>query len=177
MKSLLALLVAVGLGINADASEPGTPKNPEERKEIAKLPDEKKAESSDDPLPAGSTLRFGTSRFRTGRAITDLAVSADGKIAVALSNAFRASRAFDLSSGRVLYGFDDDLIQALAISPDGRLIVTKPFGRPQANARRGGIVPELVIRDAATGRELRRITLPARKETNRGFRHCSKESG
>ena len=61
----------------------------------------------DDPLPAGSTLRFGTSRFRHGIPVSTMAVSADGKMAfVANDNHIHGfSRAFDLASGRVLYSF------------------------------------------------------------------------
>ena len=101
----------------------------------------------DDPLPAGSTLRFGTSRFRFGIPISSMAVSADGKIAVAANdnNTQGNTRVFDLVSGRVLYSMGSG-IEAAAISPDGRTIVTKQDF-------------SLRVRDAATGKELRGIGL------------------
>ncbi len=100
----------------------------------------------DDPLPAGSALRFGTSRFRLGIAVSNMAVSADGKIAVAANGSHMGTtRVFDLASGRVLYSMGPG-IEAAAISPDGRTIVTKQDF-------------SLRVRDAATGKELRGIGL------------------
>jgi WD40 repeat protein/beta-lactamase regulating signal transducer with metallopeptidase domain len=103
----------------------------------------------DDPLPAGSTLRFGTSRFRFGIPVSNMAVSSDGKIAIAANDNHMqgSTRVFDLVSGRVLYSLaNQGNIEAAAISPDGRTIVTKQDF-------------SLCIRDAATGRELRKIGL------------------
>ncbi|HBO44007.1 MAG TPA: hypothetical protein DD670_08755 [Planctomycetaceae bacterium] len=105
----------------------------------------------DDPLPVGSTLRFGTSRFRHGIPIATMVVSADGKMAfVANHNDMRGfSRAFDLVAGRVLYSLTNiGSIQVGAFSPDGRTLVTK-----QGNS--------LKIRDAATGKEIRTIQGPS----------------
>ena len=151
MKSILALVVvcAVGAGIYTGTGQADLPKSAEAKKETAKLPEEKSVESSDDPLPAGSTLRFGTSRFRLGVPIESLVVSVDGKMAVAANGSHwpRAARAFDFVSGRVLYDIGPDgWIEAVAISPDGRTIVTKQDF-------------SLRIRDAATGKELRKIEL------------------
>ena len=104
---------------------------------------------ADDPLPAGSTLRFGTSRFRHGIPVSAMSVSADGKMAfVANDNHMEGfSRAFDLASGRVLYSLGNaGGIEVGAISPDGRTIVTKQ-----------GF--SLSVREAATGKELRTIEL------------------
>src|SRR5947209_5408393 len=80
-----------------------------------------------------------------------MAISADGKIAVAVNgnHMLGATRVFDLVSGRVLFtlgGWEGTGIEAAAISPDGRTIVTKQEF-------------SLRVRDAATGKELRQIEL------------------
>ena len=153
MKSILALLaaLAVGVGIYAGTGQSDPPKKTEEKKEKGKPVPEEKVTQRDDPLPAGSTLRFGTSRFRHGIPVSTLAVSADGKIAVAVNgnHMLGATRVFDLVSGRALYtlgGREGTAIEAAAISPDGRTIVTKQDF-------------SLRIRDAATGKEIRKIEL------------------
>ncbi len=153
MKSILALLaaIAVGVGIYAGMGQADPPKKAEGKKEEAKPAQEEKAVQRDDPLPAGSTLRFGTSRFRHGIPVSTLAVSADGKIAVAVNgnHMLGTARVFDLVSGRALYTLERSegiAIEAAAISPDGRTIVTKQDF-------------SLRIRDAATGKELRKIEL------------------
>jgi hypothetical protein len=100
----------------------------EGKSEEVKPAQEEKVVQLDDPLPAGSTLRFGTSRFRHGIPVSTMAVSADGKIAVAVNgnHMLGATRVFDLASGRALYSLDQGgFIEAAAISPDGRTIVTK----------------------------------------------------
>lgn len=104
--------------------------------------------SPDDPLPAGSVLRFGTSRFRQGVSIVTMAVSADGKTAYVVSGSRSngSTRAIDLVSGRTLFNENGDG-EAIAISPDGRTIVIK------ANL-------QLSIRDAKSGQPIRTIDLP-----------------
>jgi RNA polymerase sigma factor (sigma-70 family) len=106
---------------------------------------------TDDPLPAGSTLRFGTARFRHGTAIESLAVSADDRLAVAASGNhwLGSTRAFDLASSRALYTLEHTgpFVEAVALSPDGRTLAAR-----QDNAVR--------LCDAATGREVRKVTLP-----------------
>jgi RNA polymerase sigma factor (sigma-70 family) len=150
MKSILALLAAtaVGVGIYAGMGQADPPQKAEEKKEEAKPAQEEKVVQRDDPLPAGSTLRFGTSRFRHGIPVSTLAVSADGKTAVAVNgnHILGAARVFDLVSGRALYTLGRTMIEAAAISPDGRTIVTKQDF-------------SLRIRDAATGKEIRKIEL------------------
>jgi RNA polymerase sigma factor (sigma-70 family) len=150
MKSLLALLAAtaVGIGIYAGTGQADPSKKAEGKKEEAKPAQEEKAVQRDDPLPAGSTLRFGTSRFRHGIPVSTLTVSADGKIAVAVNgnHVLGTARVFDLVSGRALYTLGRTEIEAAAISPDGRTIVTKQTF-------------SLRIRDAATGKEIRKIEL------------------
>ncbi len=100
----------------------------------------------DDPLSAGATLRFGTSRFRHGIRVSAMTVSPDGKMAfVANDNHF--SRAFDLATGRVLFSVNLGSVEVGAFSPDRRTLVVKQ-----------GFV--LHVRDAVTGNEIRTIELP-----------------
>lgn len=153
VKSILALLVAiaVGVGIYAGTGQAAPPKKAEGKKEEVEPAQGEKVVQLDDPLPAGSTLRFGTSRFRHGIPVSSMAVSADGKMAVAVNgnHMLGATRAFDLVSGRVLYtigGREGIDIEAAAISPDRRTIVTKQDF-------------SLRVRDASTGKELRKIEL------------------
>jgi RNA polymerase sigma factor (sigma-70 family) len=109
-------------------------------------------ESANDPLPAGSTLRLGTSRFRHGTAIASLTVSADDTMAVAASGNhwLGSTRAFDLTTGRMLYRFPGEGlgVEVAALSPDGRTLATRHYDNT------------LRLHDAATGQELRRIQLP-----------------
>jgi RNA polymerase sigma factor (sigma-70 family) len=150
MKSILALLVAiaVGVGIYAGMGQADPPQKAEGKKEELPAAEEKAVQF---PLPAGSTLRFGTSRFRHGIPVSTLAISADGKLAVAVNgnHVLGATRVFDLVTGRALYalgGWEGTSIEAAAISPDGRTIVTKQDF-------------SLRVRDAATGKERRKIEL------------------
>src|SRR5262245_38508636 len=147
MKVVIGSLVLVGLGVGiyarfgrADPPKPVEVKKSDEPKTAAKKP-----EAFDDPLPAGSTMRLGTSRFRPGARIRSMAVSADGKTAFVGSLPYPF--AFDLVSGRASFTIGPNAPEAIAISPDGRTIVTKR---------------ELLlyICDSRTGRELRTIALP-----------------
>ena len=153
MKSILVSLAAitVGVGIYAGTSKTDPPRKAEGEKEDVKPVQEKKSVQLDDPLSPGCTLRFGTSRFRPGIPVSTLAVSADGKLAVAVDNGhyLGSTRVFDLVSGRALYALGQfaTWIEAAAISPDRRSIVTKQD-------------LSLHIYDAASGKELRTIELP-----------------
>jgi hypothetical protein len=153
MKALFALLVtiAVGVGIYARVNQTDPPPKAEGKKDLALPAQKQKVVARDDPLPAGSTLRFGTSRFRHGIPISTLAISVDGKLAVAVNgnHVQGATRVFDLVSGRALYtlaGWEGTSIEAAAISPDRRTLVTKQN-------------VSLRVRNAATGQELRKIEL------------------
>jgi RNA polymerase sigma factor (sigma-70 family) len=106
-----------------------------------------------DPLPTRSAVRLGTDRYRHGSRIECLAVSADGKFAATSSQyaSFVPVRVFDLTDGRCLYSLPDEpglYTEAVALSPDGKTLVAKHYNG-------------LYFRDAATGKELRKITLPA----------------
>jgi RNA polymerase sigma factor (sigma-70 family) len=144
-----SLLVAglVGLGAASSQKEPAGPDTPAPAAASAPA-----GERGDDPLPAGSTLRFGTARFRHGTAIEGFAVSPDGRLAVAASGNhwLGSTRAFDLTTGRALYplGKPWPFVEAVALSPDGKTLAAK-----QDTA--------LHLYDAVTGRELRTITPPA----------------
>jgi RNA polymerase sigma factor (sigma-70 family) len=109
------------------------------------------ADAGDDPLPAGSTIRFGTSRFRHGTAIEALAISPDERIVIASSAShwLGSTRAYDLATGRALYKLENPppLVEAAAFSPDGRVLVTRENDA-------------IHVRDATTGKELRKFEPP-----------------
>jgi RNA polymerase sigma factor (sigma-70 family) len=160
MKSLFSFLlcVVVGAGIycahgqveqelgqNLPPSAPGEGRNPGAVQQpnpafIAQTP------GSDDELPAGATLRFGTSRFRQGVRVQSMAVSPDGRFAVT-TNDTAPLRAFELSSGRTLFSLNWGGVEVASISPDGQTLVF----------RQGD---SLYVRDAATGNEVRTINGP-----------------
>lgn len=84
-----------------------------------------------DPLPDGATRRFGTSRFRHPTTIGGLAVSADGKIAVAHSGGRIGAtvRAYDLATGRAKYAIEREPggrdVEGVAFAPDGKTVALK----------------------------------------------------
>src|SRR5207247_1639768 len=107
------------------------------------------AARTDDPLPAGAGMRFGTSLYRHGTTIKSLGVSADGTVAVAGSGGrmYGAVRIYDLTTGRVRAPIDLEqyIDEAVAMSPDGRTVVIKNSNR-------------VTLHDALTGKELRDIS-------------------
>ena len=154
VKAILTVLalIGVGVGIYAGTGQADPPKHAEREEPGVSPAPEDKAASETDPLPSGSTLRYGTSRFRHGTPIANMAVSADGKIAVTVSGNhwLGSARVFDLASGRSLYPIERLVgtgIETAAISPDGRAIVTRQE-------------MTLCVRDAATGLEGRKISIP-----------------
>ncbi len=144
MTAILALgsAIALGVAIHGGMGPSDLPKQAEGKREQARPVQEEK----DDLLPAGSTLRFGTSRFRHGVRVAAMAISPDGKRAFVVNDS-HISRAFDLVSGRPLFSQNLGDAYACAFSPDGRTLVVK-----QGFA--------LHIRDAVTGNEIRTIELP-----------------
>lgn len=149
MKSIFALLAAVvvGVGIYAGTSPPAALKTKEAPKEAQPDGGEKVAQK-DDPLPPGSILRFGTSRYRHSTQIETMTVSPDGKTAFAGSGTRinGSRRAIDLVTGRALFDVRGDA-EALAISPDNRRLVIKQN-------------LHLTVCDSRTGKSLRGIDLP-----------------
>jgi RNA polymerase sigma factor (sigma-70 family) len=157
MKSILVLAaaVALGVGIYAGLSQADPPRQAEGQKEEVKPAREEQDVQRDDPLPAGSTLRFGTSRFRHGLSIGVMAVSADGKTVVvgngtSVTRWGVPTRAFDLVSGRALCTVGSGEAHVIAISPDGRAIVAKA----------SMATPHMYVCDSGTGKVLRSIDLP-----------------
>jgi RNA polymerase sigma factor (sigma-70 family) len=112
---------------------------------------------SADPLPAQGVARYGTARYHHGSRIESLSVSADGKLA-AVATGFgwftptygrmaRCAQVFDLTDGRALYSLTDEAardIEAVGMSPDGKILATRDE-------------VFLHFRDAATGKELRKL--------------------
>jgi RNA polymerase sigma factor (sigma-70 family) len=153
---LLGVLGVVGAGVLvADQLSTGEPHR-ELPPTAERTPDETRGARKDgggpmeDALPAGSTLRFGTSRFRFGIPVSTLAISPDGKTALAANanHVERLARAFDLTTGRVLFSLPyNAFAEAGAYSPDGKTLVTKDNY-------------DLHVRDAATGKVLRTIEGP-----------------
>jgi RNA polymerase sigma factor (sigma-70 family) len=115
-----------------------------------------RGDAADDPLPARAAVRLGTGRYRHGTLIESFAVSADGKLAVTASGygawhnppeAFSPARVFDLTDGRCLYSLPNErgmYTEAVGLSPDGKILATKDDRF-------------LYLRDAATGKEIRKV--------------------
>lgn len=105
-----------------------------------------------DPLPAGGFVRLGSSRYRHGLRIESMGVSADGRLAVVSSGrqstgSDALATVFDLTDGRCPYVLPvgrGTPAEAVAVSPDGRLLAVKDDGF-------------LTVHDAATGNELRKL--------------------
>jgi RNA polymerase sigma factor (sigma-70 family) len=149
MKALLALCAVIALGVAVYAgmgqTDPAQPA--EEKQEQARPAQEDRVAQQDDPLPVGSTLRFGTARFRHGWAVKALSVSADGKLALA-ANDNDVPRLFDLASGRVLHTLGNQgSVEVGALTPNGRTIVVQQMH-------------DLLVCAAATGKVLRTIQGP-----------------
>jgi RNA polymerase sigma factor (sigma-70 family) len=149
MKAILALgaVIALGVAVYARMGQGDLPQQAHGAREQAMTPHEAKGAPEDDPLPAGSTLRFGTSRFRYGWGLLALSVAAGGKLAVA-ANDNDVARVFDLTTGRLLHTLGKKgSVDHGVFTPDGRSIVVRQMC-------------DLVVYDAVTGKVLRTIKGP-----------------
>jgi WD40 repeat protein len=104
-----------------------------------------------DPLPAGAISRLGTVRFRHSGLVTWFTFSPDGKTIASCSGA--TTHLWDVATGREIWRVESDsteyeLVTTLAFSRDGKLL---------ACGGQRGEVSRLVLRDAATGKERRRL--------------------
>jgi RNA polymerase sigma factor (sigma-70 family) len=104
---------------------------------------------ADDPLPDRGAVRLGTARYRHGNRIDSLAVSADGRLAAAAGGweSLSPARVFDLTDGRCLYSLPyrrGQSLEGVGLSPDGKVLATKDG-------------EGVCLRDAATGKEIRKI--------------------
>jgi RNA polymerase sigma factor (sigma-70 family) len=150
-KKLGALVVATALASAALFSYSSAPPA-EQRGEKSERPPSSLTASSD-PLPARGTARLGTARYRYGTQIESMSVSADGRLAVAssghawFSGLDSPARVFDLTDGRLLYSLPPTA-EAVGLSPDGKTLAIKDAAF-------------LTFRDAATGKELRKLNYNA----------------
>jgi WD40 repeat protein len=99
-----------------------------------------------DPLPEGAVARLGAARFLHGvSVVSSLAFSPDGKLL--FSTGMRDAKAWDAATGRPrAFSVPDGLdVEWLAFSPDGRLQACWEGGKA------------VVIQDAGTGKEVRRL--------------------
>jgi WD40 repeat protein len=111
-----------------------------------------------DTLPDGARLRLGTERFRhggTGR--IPLAMSPDGKFIVSFSGGFILR--FDAETGRIVHRMPWDEVKSfdLAVTPDGKRIVTVGYIRDELATRPMGA---LRVWDAKTLAELKSFRWP-----------------
>jgi RNA polymerase sigma factor (sigma-70 family) len=143
--------LAVGLGVWASTPAGPNPRPPEPTRVAAAAPAPVPKPEPGDPLPDGATLRFGSPRYRHPATIQGLSVSADGTLALAHSGtrANGAARLYDLATGRgrITLDLKTDILEAVALAPDGKTLATKrDFS--------------VCLHDAATGDQTARIEYP-----------------
>ncbi len=123
------------------------PTAPEPDKAVAGPP---RLDFNGERLPPGAVSRVGTTRFRHGSDINDVAFAPDGRTAYTASFDDKLARAWAVTDGRELYRFGGEAgVSSVAVSPDGKLVAT---GEGESVVR---------IWDAASGQEVRRIALAA----------------
>jgi RNA polymerase sigma factor (sigma-70 family) len=104
------------------------------------------APSAEAPLPTGAVARLGTTRFRHGYMVNNVAFSPDGKTIASVGNG-RGLCLWDARTGRLRFQRSWARIPAVygvAFSPDGQTIVTADG-------------PAMRLWNAVTGKELRQL--------------------
>jgi RNA polymerase sigma factor (sigma-70 family) len=149
----LAAALCLGYVMTTAAKPPPTPGEPPPANPAAVAD---RGDAAAEPLPARGAVRLGTARYRHGTRIVSFAVSADGRLAATASGwgvyhdppeAFSPARVFDLTDGRCLYSIPNEpgaYTEAVGLSPDGKTLATKDD-------------KYIYFRDAATGKEIRRL--------------------
>lgn len=105
---------------------------------------------ADDALPRGAVARFGTTRFRMGTFIDDLAFSPNGKLLAVTAGG--RTRFLDPSSGKLRFVVEG---RSPVFSPDCAMVVTIVSSGELSGAEPEKSVP--VIHDAASGKVLRQV--------------------
>ncbi len=155
---LLGTAVCYGWALHANQAPP-----PDDA--LFSVAQEGAADPTADPLPAQGKVRLGTARYRYGTRIESMSVSADGRLAAVSSGhgLFTGLRSpagmFDLKDGRCLYTLPiggDGAVEAVAVSPDGKILATKDS-------------KFLTFHDAATGKELRKLNFTSNKGGSRSL--------
>jgi RNA polymerase sigma factor (sigma-70 family) len=152
-----ALLILLGVGLIAaagvlaqlgpDAAAPPAPPGPP----AAGAP-EARVDGDDEPLPHGAVLRLGALRLRHGPVLSSVAFTPDGKLL------FSGGWNFSAGGDHVIRGWSpatgQQLREVRAPGPGVSAIAISSNGKLLAGAGMNG---EIVLLDAATGRELRRL--------------------
>ena len=110
--------------------------------------DPPRLDSAEDPLPAQAWGRLGTTRFRHGGIIGDLAYSSDGTL-IGTVGADHCVRAWDAVTGKQLWTVQGKpgVFRCVAFSPDGKSLAI------------GGLDGRLLFLNPANGKEQRSLVL------------------
>ena len=100
-----------------------------------------------DLLPQAAVARIGSMLLRHGRSISRIAYSPDGSMLASSGNG--VIRIWDASTGRELHHLEGS--DCFALSPDWKIVASSILDTPGATETR-----RLVLREAASGREIRR---------------------
>ncbi len=146
--SLVAMAAGVAFVLRGAPASPTKPGSPDPPPAAAAGRRPAPVDRFGDPLPEHARARLGTIRFNDGEMLTQVAFARDGR-SLFTAGGRRGVQVWDVASGRVVRrigdGDGDDAQCEIAMAPDGRMLAVHPYSGDR-----------LELRDAATGRELRR---------------------